>query len=102
MQKRAREEILNTISDFEHFNMEELNNLFYTDAFIKESLRLFIPAPHSGRVATRDCKLGDVLIPKGTKLVMSNLYIHRNEFDKGDEFIPERWLNGMIAVTAKY
>lgn len=102
MQKRAREEILNIISDFEHFNMEELNNLFYTDAFIKESLRLFIPAPHSGRVATRDCKFGDVLIPKGTTLIISNLYIHRNEFDKGDEFIPERWLNGMIGVTAKY
>ena len=102
MQKRAREEILNTISDFEHFNMEELNNLVYIDAFIKESLRLFIPAPHSGRVATRDCKLGDVLIPKGTKLVMSNLYIHRNEFGKGDEFIPERWLNGMIAMITKY
>ena len=102
MQKRAREEILNTISDFEHFNMEELNNLVYIDAFIKESLRLFIPAPHSGRVAKRDCKLGDVLIPKGTKLVMSNLYIHRNEFGKGDEFIPERWLNGMIAMITKY
>ena len=102
MQEKVREEIMNTIRDFEHFNMEELNNLFYTDAFIKESLRLFIPAPHSGRVATRDCKFGDVLIPKGTTLVISSFYIHRNEFDKGDEFIPERWLNGMIAVTAKY
>ena len=102
MQEKVREEIMNTIRDFEHFNMEELNNLFYTDAFIKESLRLFIPAPHSGRVATRDCKFGDVLIPKGTKLIISSFYIHRNEFEKGDEFIPERWLNGMIGVTAKY
>lgn len=100
MQERVREEILNTIGDVEHFNMEELNNLFYTDAFIKESLRLFVPAPHAGRVAARDCKFGNVSIPKGTSLVISYLYIHGNEFMKGDEFIPERWLNGMIFLSS--
>ena len=96
MQERAREEISNIVSDVENLNMEQLNDLSYTDAFIKESLRLFIPTPHNLRVATKDCKFGNVSIPKGTPLMISHVYIHKNEFEQGDEFIPERWLNGMI------
>ena len=68
----------------------------YTDAFIKESLRLFLPVPQNGRVPTKDCKFGNVSIPKGTTLLIPNLYIHKNEFEKGEEFIPERWLSGML------
>ena len=96
MQERARGEISNIISDVENLNREELNDLLYTDAFIKESLRLFVPTPQNMRVATKDCKFGNVSIPKGTSLLISHVYIHKNEFEKGDEFIPERWLNGMI------
>ena len=96
MQARAREEILNIVSDVENLNMEQLNDLLYTDAFVKESLRLFIPTPQNMRVATKDCKFGNVSIPKGTSLLISHVYIHKKEFEKGDEFIPERWLNGMI------
>ena len=96
MQERARGEISNIISDVENLNREELNDLLYTDAFIKESLRLFVPTPQNMRVATKDCKLGNVSIPKRTSLLISHVYIHKNEFEKGDEFIPERWLNGMI------
>ena len=96
MQEKAREEISNVITDVEELSMEQLNSLLYTDAFIKESLRLFIPVPQNGRVPTKDCKFGNVSIPKGTTLLIPNLYIHKNEFEKGEEFIPERWLNGMF------
>ena len=96
MQEKAREEISNFINDVEELSMEQLNNLFYTDAFIKESLRLFIPVPQNGRVPTKDCKFGNVSIPKGTTILIPNLYIHKKEFERGDEFIPERWLNGMF------
>ena len=84
--------------------MDQLNDLTYTDAFIKESLRLFIPTPHNIRVPTKDCKFGNVSIPKGTAILIPNLYIHKNEFEKGEEFIPERWLNGMFhfVTTAVY
>ena len=90
MQARAREEILNIVSDVENLNMEQLNGLLYTDAFVEESLRLFIPTPQNMRVATKDCKFGNVSIPKGTSLLISHVCIHKNEFEKGDEFIPER------------
>ena len=96
MQERARGEISNIISDVEHLNMEQLNGLLYTDAFIKESLRLFVPTPENLRIATKDCKFGNVSIPKGTPLMISHVYIHKTDFEKGDEFMPERWLNGMI------
>ena len=96
MQPRAREEISSTVSDVEDLNMEQLNDLLYIDAFIKESLRLFLPVPQDLRVATKDCKFGNVPIPKGTPLLIPYQYIHKNEFEKGDEFIPDRWLNGMV------
>ena len=96
MQEKVREEISNVISDVEELSMEKLNDLLYTNAFIKESLRLFIPVPQNARVPTKDCKFGNVSIPKGTMILIPNLYIHKNEFEKGEEFIPERWLNGMF------
>ena len=73
--------------------MEQLNSLIYTDAFIKESLRIFPPIPQNLRVAQLDYKFGEYLIPKGTGLLLP---IHQVEFEKGEEFIPERWLNGEI------
>ena len=96
MQEKAREEISSVTGDVENLSMEQLSDLIYTDAFIKESLRLFIPTPQNARVATKDCKFGNVSIPKGTTILIPNVHIHKSEFEKGKEFIPERWLNGMF------
>ena len=104
MQEKPRKEISSVIGDVENFNMEQLNDLIYTDSFIKESLRLFIPTPQNARVATKDCKFGNVSIPKGTRILIPNLYIHQNEFQQREEFIPERWLKGMFyfLIVAAY
>ena len=90
MQDNVREEISNIVSNFEDLIMEQLNDLLYTDAFIKESLRLFIPTPHNARVATKDCKFDNVSAPKGTTIMTLNLHILKNEFEKGEEFALER------------
>ena len=103
MQEKPRKEISSVIGDVENFNMEQLNDLIYTDSFIKEPLRLFILTPQNARVATKACKFGNVSIPKGTTILIPNLYIHKNEFQQREEFIPERWLKGMfyfLIVTA--
>ena len=93
MQKKAREEISNVISDVEELSMEQLNDLLYTNAFIKESLGLFIQIV---RVPTKVHKFGNVSIPKGAMIMIPSLYIPKNEFEKRKEFIPERCLNGMV------
>ena len=100
--KKAREEISNVISDVEEFSMEQLNDLLYTNTFIKESLRLFTQIE---RVPTKDYKFGNVSIPKGAMIMIPSLYIPKNDFEKRKEFTPERCLNGMVhllTVTVNY
>ena len=84
----------------------------YLDAVVRESLRLHCPAP-IGRVVTKDIELRHptdtdrtVLLPKGAKLFMIPLYVHRlyapqlgdstsdnvNEMEEGNRFYPERFL----------
>ena len=95
MQEKARQEINEKITDFENLTMEELNHLTYTDAFIKEVMRLFTPAPQTFRVTAKQCTLGNYTLPKGTAIMMPAYYIHEcTDFERGKEFIPERWLNG--------
>ena len=96
MQEKPRKEISSVIGDVENFNMEQLNDLIYTNYFIKESLWLFIPTPQNARVATKDWKFGNVSIPKGTTILIPKLYIHKNEFQQREEFIPERWLKDIF------
>jgi len=94
LQEKVRDEINECIHDVNSIKLEELEKLTYTDAFIKESLRLFGPIPQNGRVSKIDYKFGDVTIPKGSTLVSPNIFIHEGEedFEKGKEFIPERFL----------
>lgn len=95
MQEKARQEINEKITDFENLTVEELNHLTYTDAFIKEVMRLFSPASQTFRVTAKQCTLGNYTLPKGTGIMMPAYYIHEcTDFERGKEFIPERWLNG--------
>ena len=94
MQEKARQEINEKITDFENLTMEELNNLTYTEAFIKESMRLFTPAPQTFRLTTKECSVGNYTLPKGTGVLIPAFFIHEcTDFERGKEFIPERWLN---------
>ena len=95
MQEKARQEINEKITDFENLTMEELNNLTYTEAFIKESMRLFTPAALTLRLTTKECSVGSFTLPKGTGVLIPAFFIHEcTDFESGKEFIPERWLNG--------
>lgn len=97
MQEKVRKEIQSVfkIKDDEMTN-EKLNRLRYTEAFIRESLRLFPTAPVNARKNTKNCQFGNYHIPKGTLLFM--LAYHSNTdpeiFDFPDEFLPERYLEG--------
>lgn len=96
MQEEVREEINDKMNDIKSLeDMEELNKLSYTDAFIKESLRLFSPAPFSARIAQQDYKFGNYLVPKGTGVFIARHLLHEcDEFERGKEFLPRRWLSG--------
>jgi PHYB activation tagged suppressor 1 len=63
-----------------------------------ESLRLYCPAIELERMASKDMKLGNLMIPKGTCLKLPITMIHRSTKYWGEdanEFNPMRFVNGV-------
>lgn len=60
--------------------------------FVEEVLRLEPPVPQLPRVATRDCELGGVLIPKGSHVFLCWASGNRDKakFEKPDDFDMDR------------
>ena len=75
----------------------DLPQLPYTDAVVKEAMRLYPPITDISRQATADCEVGGYSIPKGTTLIASQWVMHRDPryFDQPGTFKPERWLDGL-------
>jgi len=72
---------------------EDLSELTLLDQVVKESLRLFPPAPMNHRITARDSELGDYRIPAGTEILASIYHTHRMPELYPDPlaFRPERW-----------
>ncbi|XP_041985219.1 cytochrome P450 4V2-like [Aricia agestis] len=75
---------------------EDLPQLVYLEAVIKETLRLYPIGPIMARRASKNMKLENYTIPAGAQLVVHIWSVNRNKQLWGadaDEFIPERWLD---------
>jgi cytochrome P450 len=74
-------------------SFEDLADLPLLDHVVKESLRLFPPAPLNHRITARDSELGDYRIPSGTEILSSIYHTHRIPELYADplRFRPERW-----------
>nr|QLH55420.1 cytochrome P450 [Archangium gephyra] len=83
---------------------EDLPRLRYTEAVVKESLRLYSPAWITSREAIRDCELGGFHVPAGTTLGVSQWVTHRDPryYEEPEAFRPERWLAESIKQLPKY
>jgi len=87
VQAKARAEV-DSVLKGDHPDVENMKGLLYLDQVIKEVLRFGTPvALAPTRVATRDIQIGDVLIPKSTKIGFDMYTIHHN---------PEFWPNPEI------
>jgi cytochrome P450 len=84
--------------------VQDLPNLRYTDAVVKESLRLYPPAWAFGRQATEDCEIGNYPVAKGRQVFFFPWVIHRDAryFDSPSEFRPERWADEKMKRIPKY
>uniref|UniRef100_A0A0D9X3I3 Cytochrome P450 n=1 Tax=Leersia perrieri TaxID=77586 RepID=A0A0D9X3I3_9ORYZ len=81
---------------------DDIADMVYMKAVIKETLRLHPPGgitiPH---LAREDCNIDGYMIPAGTR-VLINLWAisrHANYWDKPDEFLPERFMDGNTKST---
>ncbi|XP_050452061.1 cytochrome P450 4C1-like [Cataglyphis hispanica] len=75
---------------------EDLQRMNYLENVIKETMRLFPVAPLIGRKLTEDLNIGNIILPKGTDVILQLMAAHRKEkfwpnplvFDP-DRFLPE-------------
>ncbi|CAI2177432.1 1716_t:CDS:2 [Funneliformis geosporum] len=76
-------------------DLESLSDLVYTDAIIKESFRMFTPAPYTARNSTAEDIVADLVWPEGTQYIINIHGVNHNEkyWDEPEKFNPDRFLN---------
>jgi cytochrome P450 len=82
----------------------DLPNMPYTEMVIRESLRLYPPAPAFGREPIEDVTIGAYEVPKGS-LVMVNSYAMQRDarfFTDPDRFNPDRFAAGWEERVPRY
>lgn len=72
----------------------DLPELEYTEAVVREALRLYPPITETYREPFEETTLGNYRIPVGTTLQLSFYGVQRDDrwWDTPEEFRPERWL----------
>lgn len=75
----------------------DLSHLPYTNAVIRESMRLYPPVSLLGRESVKDTEIGSYLIPKGCVIIISQWVMHHSSkyFANAEAFQPERWLGDL-------
>ncbi len=64
---------------------------------MQEALRLFPPAWLIAREAVETCEIGGYPVPAGATIYIAMWAMHRDPryFENPEEFLPERWLDGL-------
>ncbi|XP_070505523.1 cytochrome P450 4d2-like [Chironomus tepperi] len=100
VQQKLNKEIEEVLGDGE-LTFKSLNEFKYLELVIKESLRLYPPAPIISRRLFEEVDFGDFIAPADANYNMILYTAFRNPevFEKPDEFIPERFLKDMPAFA---
>jgi len=82
----------------------DLPRLRYTEAVIKETMRVYPPAWLVGREAIEDTELGGHEVKRGTSVIVSQWLRHRHPryFPAPEKFEPERWLQELDLPKMAY
>lgn len=90
--RRLRVE-LDTVLNNQPPAVEQLRQLPFLDAVIKESMRLLPPVPMSARITAEATEFAGYALPKGTEIGFSHYHTHRDPrvYDNPTMFDPARW-----------
>eukprot|EP00123_Amoebidium_parasiticum_P014030 comp22288_c1_seq2/m.33038 comp22288_c1_seq2/g.33038 ORF comp22288_c1_seq2/g.33038 comp22288_c1_seq2/m.33038 type:complete len:491 (-) comp22288_c1_seq2:215-1687(-) len=95
-QDRLREEV-DRVCGTNEPTYEAVNNMPYLEGVVKETLRLYPPAPSFGRTPTKDTVVGGLTVRAGRDVLAVSAYtMHRDPeyWPDPDTFKPERWTEG--------
>ena len=94
VQRKLNEEIQQLIGD-DDVSFKSINEFKYLDIVIKETLRLYPPAPIISRRLHEEVDFGDFIAPANANynLVLYTMFRNSDIFENPDDFIPERFLN---------
>ncbi|NWR70730.1 CP4B1 protein, partial [Centropus unirufus] len=93
-QQRCREEIQGILGDRDTIEWEDLGKMTFTTMCIKESLRLFPPAPSVSRYLSKPVTFPDGRsLPAGCQVALNIFAIHRNRdvWDSPEVYDPMRF-----------
>nr|GLL42807.1 cytochrome P450 82C4-like [Ipomoea trifida] len=94
--KRIQEELDAKVGRERWVEDYDIDNLIFLQAAVKESMRLYPPAPFLvPHKASEDCNVDGYYIPKGTQLFVNVWKLHRDPriWPEPEKFSPERFLN---------
>ncbi|XP_063315772.1 1,25-dihydroxyvitamin D(3) 24-hydroxylase, mitochondrial [Pelobates fuscus] len=94
IQKKLYEEIERVLPPGQVPSAEDIRNMPYLKACLKESMRITPSVPFTTRTLDKETILGEYMLPKGTVLTINSHVLGSNEecFDEWTQFKPERWL----------
>ncbi|KAK2494377.1 hypothetical protein MC885_010489 [Smutsia gigantea] len=94
VQYKLLKEIQSVLPEHQMPRAEDLRNMPYLRACLKESMRLTPSVPFTTRTLDKAVILGEYALPKGTVLMLNTQVLGSNEenFEDSSQFRPERWL----------
>ncbi|KAI9203389.1 cytochrome P450 [Polychytrium aggregatum] len=93
--QKARQEVDDLLGHDGVPTHDQLSQFKYIDMVVKETLRMYPPAPLMSRRAIRDTQILGYPVKRGTDVDLVISHLHRNPkyWTDPEEYIPERWLS---------